>query len=158
MVKASFKSLQTLRLRVYDILIKTQLQLGGTDPQWRGLAMWLQRGKMGDLGLMEVLGIMAVVTLIYTYIKIQRILHQNISILLYVHRENRKNTWKTMRTYMKDTSHKKELVLLIHTEFFFVFFLNLFIYLFFEEDWPWANIRAHLPLLCMLDAFHSMAW
>ena len=27
-----------------------------------------------------------------------------------------------------------------------------------EEDWPWANIRAHLPLLYMWDAYHSMAW
>ena len=30
--------------------------------------------------------------------------------------------------------------------------------LFAEEDWPWANIRAHLPLLYMWDACHSMAW
>ena len=29
--------------------------------------------------------------------------------------------------------------------------------LFAEEDRPWANIRAHLPLLCMWDAYHSMA-
>ena len=27
-----------------------------------------------------------------------------------------------------------------------------------EEDWPWANIHAHLPLLYMWDACHSMAW
>ena len=26
-----------------------------------------------------------------------------------------------------------------------------------EEDWPWANIRAHLPLLYTRDAYHSMA-
>ena len=30
--------------------------------------------------------------------------------------------------------------------------------LFAEEDWPWANIHAHLPLLYMRDAYHSMAW
>ena len=30
--------------------------------------------------------------------------------------------------------------------------------LFTEEDWPWANIHAHLPLLCMWDAYHSMAY
>ena len=30
--------------------------------------------------------------------------------------------------------------------------------LFAEEDWPWANIGAHLPLLYMWNAFHSMAW
>ena len=29
---------------------------------------------------------------------------------------------------------------------------------FAEEDWPWANIHAHLPLLYMWDACHSMAW
>ena len=29
--------------------------------------------------------------------------------------------------------------------------------LFAEEDWPWAHIRAHLPLLYMWDAYHSMA-
>ena len=29
--------------------------------------------------------------------------------------------------------------------------------LFAEEDWPWANIRAHLPLLYMWDAYRSMA-
>ena len=29
--------------------------------------------------------------------------------------------------------------------------------LFSEEDWPWANICAHLPLLYMWDAYHSMA-
>ena len=29
--------------------------------------------------------------------------------------------------------------------------------LFAEEAWPWANIRAHLPLLYMRDAYHSMA-
>ena len=28
--------------------------------------------------------------------------------------------------------------------------------LFAEEDWPWANIRAHLPLLYMWDTYHSM--
>ena len=28
---------------------------------------------------------------------------------------------------------------------------------FAEEDWLWANIRAHLPLLYMWDAYHSMA-
>ena len=28
---------------------------------------------------------------------------------------------------------------------------------FAEEDWPWANTHAHLPLLCMWDAYHSMA-
>ena len=26
-----------------------------------------------------------------------------------------------------------------------------------EEDWPWANICAHLALLYMWDAYHSMA-
>ena len=30
--------------------------------------------------------------------------------------------------------------------------------LFAEEDWPWANIHSHLPLLYMWDAYHSMAW
>ena len=30
--------------------------------------------------------------------------------------------------------------------------------LFAEEDWPWANIHAHLPLLYMWDTYHSMAW
>ena len=29
---------------------------------------------------------------------------------------------------------------------------------FAEEDWPWANVHAHLPLLYMWDACHSMAW
>ena len=29
--------------------------------------------------------------------------------------------------------------------------------LFAEEDWPWANIHAHLPLWYMWDAYHSMA-
>ena len=29
--------------------------------------------------------------------------------------------------------------------------------LFAEEDWPWANNHAHLPLLYMWDACHSMA-
>ena len=29
--------------------------------------------------------------------------------------------------------------------------------LFAEEDWPWANIRAHLPPLYMWDACHSTA-
>ena len=29
--------------------------------------------------------------------------------------------------------------------------------LFAEEAWPWANIRAHLPLLYMWDTYHSMA-
>ena len=28
---------------------------------------------------------------------------------------------------------------------------------FAEEDWPWANIRAHLPLLYMRNACHSTA-
>ena len=28
--------------------------------------------------------------------------------------------------------------------------------LFAEEAWPWANICAHLPLLYMWDAYHSM--
>ena len=30
--------------------------------------------------------------------------------------------------------------------------------LFAEKDWPWANIRSHLPLLYMWDAYHSMAF
>ena len=30
--------------------------------------------------------------------------------------------------------------------------------LFAEEDWAWANIRAHLSLLYTWDAYHSMAW
>ena len=30
--------------------------------------------------------------------------------------------------------------------------------LFAEEDWPGANIRAHLPLLYTWDAYHSMAF
>ena len=30
--------------------------------------------------------------------------------------------------------------------------------LFAEEDWPRANIHAHLPLLYMWDAYHSMAF
>ena len=29
--------------------------------------------------------------------------------------------------------------------------------LFAEEDWPWANIHIHLPLLYMWDAYHSVA-
>ena len=29
--------------------------------------------------------------------------------------------------------------------------------LFSEENWPWANIRAHLPLLYMWDAYYTMA-
>ena len=29
---------------------------------------------------------------------------------------------------------------------------------FFKEDWPWANICAHLPPLYMWDVCHSMAW
>ena len=29
--------------------------------------------------------------------------------------------------------------------------------LFAEEDWPWSNIHAHLPLFYMQDAYHSMA-
>ena len=29
--------------------------------------------------------------------------------------------------------------------------------LFAEEDWPWANICVHLPLLYIWDAYHSMA-
>ena len=28
--------------------------------------------------------------------------------------------------------------------------------LFAEEDWPWANIHVHFPLLYMWDAYHSM--
>ena len=31
-------------------------------------------------------------------------------------------------------------------------------FFFFEEDWPWANICALIPLLYMWDAYHSMAW
>ena len=27
-----------------------------------------------------------------------------------------------------------------------------------RKDWPWANIRAHLPLLYTLDTYHSMAF
>ena len=30
--------------------------------------------------------------------------------------------------------------------------------LFAEEDWPWANISAHLPLLYTWDTSHSTAW
>ena len=30
--------------------------------------------------------------------------------------------------------------------------------LFAEEDWPWANIHAHLPLRYMWDAYQSMAF
>ena len=30
--------------------------------------------------------------------------------------------------------------------------------LFAEEDWPWANIHAHLPLLYTCNAYHSMAF
>ena len=30
--------------------------------------------------------------------------------------------------------------------------------LFAEEDWPWADIHPHLPLLYMWDPYHSMAW
>ena len=30
--------------------------------------------------------------------------------------------------------------------------------LFAEEDWPWANTCAHLPMLYMWDACHSMTW
>ena len=30
--------------------------------------------------------------------------------------------------------------------------------LFAKEDWPWANICAHLPLLYVWDARHSVAW
>ena len=31
-------------------------------------------------------------------------------------------------------------------------------FFFLEEDWPWANICAHLPPFYMWDACHSMAW
>ena len=34
---------------------------------------------------------------------------------------------------------------------------SAFNFFFFEEDWPWANICAHLPLLYMWDSYHSMA-
>ena len=30
--------------------------------------------------------------------------------------------------------------------------------IFAEEDWPWANIHAHLLLLYMWDTCHGMAW
>ena len=30
--------------------------------------------------------------------------------------------------------------------------------LFAEEDWPWDNICAHVPLFYMWDACHSMTW
>ena len=30
--------------------------------------------------------------------------------------------------------------------------------LFAEEDWPWANIHAHFPLLYTWDTYHSMAF
>ena len=30
--------------------------------------------------------------------------------------------------------------------------------LFAEEDWPWANVYAHLPLLHIWDTYHSMAF
>ena len=56
---------------------------------------------------------------------------------------------------------------LLTNAFFFFFFLLKKISpeltstanppLFAEEDWPWANNRAHLPLLYMWDACHSMA-
>ena len=51
--------------------------------------------------------------------------------------------------------------------FFFLFFLRKISPelisptnppLFAEEDWPWADIRAHLPLAYMWEAWHSMAW
>ena len=29
---------------------------------------------------------------------------------------------------------------------------------FAEEDWPWANVHAHLPLLYAWDTYHSMAF
>ena len=38
-----------------------------------------------------------------------------------------------------------------------LFFNFLIVIYFFEEDWPWANIRAHLPLLYMWDVCQSMA-
>ena len=34
---------------------------------------------------------------------------------------------------------------------------SVFNFFFAVEDWLWANIRAHLPLLYMWDACHSMA-
>ena len=45
----------------------------------------------------------------------------------------------------------------IHTYFGFNL-LFYFLFSFFEEDWPWATICAHLPLLDMWYACHSMAW
>ena len=33
----------------------------------------------------------------------------------------------------------------------------LFVCLFFEKDWLWANICSHLPPLYMWDTYHSMA-
>ena len=59
----------------------------------------------------------------------------------------------------------------VTSNFFKVYFLNIFFFLrkisleltaanppvFAEEDWPWANIHAHLPLLYTWDTCHSMA-
>ena len=57
--------------------------------------------------------------------------------------------------------------------FQFLFILQIFLFLrkispeltstassplFAEEDWPWASVRAHLPVFYMWDACHSMAW
>ena len=38
------------------------------------------------------------------------------------------------------------------------FAINPPVFHFAKEDWPWANICAHLPLLYMWDTCHSMAW
>ena len=62
-------------------------------------------------------------------------------------------------------SYLDDLVSLFHISPKYLFFLRKFSPelttanppLFAEEDWPWANIHAHLPLLYTWDAYHSMA-
>ena len=69
-----------------------------------------------------------------------------------------------LRIFYKLKTYKYDLYLsiwLINFHFWIhiaAIFRFLFIYFVFEEDWPWANIHAHLPLLYMWDACHSIAW
>ena len=75
-----------------------------------------------------------------------------------------------MCTLPKDFS-KSKVFLCIFFSLLHFYFLNLFIFLrkispelsttnplFAEENWPWVNIHAHLPLLYTWDAHHSMAF
>ena len=68
---------------------------------------------------------------------------------------------------LKVCSNKKHTMVYINTLISFFFFLRKIspeltsvanTPLFAEEDWPWANICAHLPLLYLWDTYHSMAW